>query len=568
MLRPCLAAALGAALLPLLSAQQTIVVPTGMDTSYAGNTTLIWRSTAFRFQMLYDSTHWTDRGINHPISISRLRCRAINGTIDPGGQVYSGITVQMSTSPLDWNSMSTAFASNVGPDVATVFTGNLTLLPTNGGTPNDYYVDITLSTPFTYNPGSGLDLCVDVTAPTAPSFIPVPNTAAGSNALHKARRNSSATPTAATGALSYFAAVMLFDYTIPAGVAHSDKYGTGCYDQKVSFYEQFPVGTFDLNGSVGVTNSYLFVPNLQGGYTMVTGSNQWFTHTAAPLGLGDDAVSTPQPLSFTFPYPGGSTNALVVESNGNVWLQQPTHGSYVCDTSPTALLSRGPVFSACYVDLDPSPAGGGTVTFEESGGVAYVTWQSVPIWLASPPSPRATNSFQVAIYNSGLVEFRYQEIDTTGSWTPCMVGFSPGMNNRNPGPRDLSASVGMSTATDLVGLTLNASSRPLIGSTATLQVSEIPPAGLGISILILSFTQVNPGIDLASFGMPGCPQYVGLDTTFLLLGAPTASMAVTMPASPAWVGQSAYAQVASMVPGVNALGMLSSNGLRLQFGTL
>ena len=52
-----------------------VVVPQGMETSYAGNTGLTWRNTAFRYQMIYDTTHFLDQGIDYPITMTRLAAR-------------------------------------------------------------------------------------------------------------------------------------------------------------------------------------------------------------------------------------------------------------------------------------------------------------------------------------------------------------------------------------------------------------------------------------------------------------------------------------------------------------
>jgi hypothetical protein len=478
----------------------------------------------------------------------------------------------MSSSPSDFDTMSSTFATNVGADAVTVFNGNVTLQPANGGSPNDYYVDILLTTPFVYNAQSGLDLCVDVTAPTAPTVTPVPNTAAASNrTLHFARRLSTATPAAATGALSDFAAVIKMDYTIPAGTALANPYGTGCQDHHVSFYEVFQAGAFDLGGSAGVTDSIRLVTNgLQGGYRVGPANNVWFTPQTPDLVLGDDALSAPQALPFSFPYPGGSTTSIVIESNGNVWLQAPTHTNLLVSSGPAALLSRGPVISAFYDDLDPSPVGGGSVHFDVDAalGKAYITWVDVPIWVATPPPVRPTNTFQVMLTSSGAVELRYQGMDSSLSWTQTTCGFSPGANNRDPGSRDISATMPFNTATDLVPLTLSADPRPVLGANVDLVTTSIP-ASTFLSVIVMSFTQHDPGLPLAGLGMPDCFQYSGLEVTYAIgFTAPSFSVPVVIPVDPSWIGMHVFCQSASRVPGVNAGGFITSNGLDLHIGSL
>jgi hypothetical protein len=67
-------------------------------------------------------------------------------------------TISLSTTSADWNSLSSVFANNIGPDNTLVFSGNLTQPWAFGDT-----LQINLSTPFTYNPLNG-NLLMDVVA--------------------------------------------------------------------------------------------------------------------------------------------------------------------------------------------------------------------------------------------------------------------------------------------------------------------------------------------------------------------------------------------------------------------
>jgi PKD repeat protein len=141
---------------------QTIVIPNGTATTEGSSSTAYpWgRGTAeIRVQYVYDSTNFTGQGITYPIVINNLRVRA-NGGTTTAGYSYTAATVLMSTCPLDYASASTTFASNHGPDVATVFQGSVTVATPSGGTPNDWYVDIPVQ-PFVYDPSTGNDLCID-----------------------------------------------------------------------------------------------------------------------------------------------------------------------------------------------------------------------------------------------------------------------------------------------------------------------------------------------------------------------------------------------------------------------
>jgi hypothetical protein len=410
-------------------AQSNDTVPEGMENSYTGNTSLLWRSVAFRWQCVYDAQHLLNQNVNHPIEITRLRFRPLNGIIDAGGQVHTGVTIKLSMAVTDSQTMDVTFANNVGLDELTVFQGDVTLLPTTGTTPNDHHIDISLQTPFIYNPENG-PLLVDVDAPNAPSAA-VPNMAASNNFLTQfARRCSTTTVGSPTGALSGFAAAMKIDDNIPAGTAFAFEYGEGCYNKYVSFYEEFPAGTIDLgSGAAGSTNRFQAIPNSTGGYIVIPGSNQLFQPLSADLALGDDATSAALPLGFAFNYPGGSCSDVVVESNGNVWLQTPNYTGFVVSAGPQSLVSRGAVISAFYEDMDPSAAtGGGSVHFDSdpTNGVAYITCLNCPLYEATPTVPRPTNTVQVAIYSSGIFELRHQQLDTSVSWTNTTVGFSPG----------------------------------------------------------------------------------------------------------------------------------------------
>lgn len=146
-------------------AQSTIVIPNGFATTEAPSSTAYpWGRGAapagqIRVQYVYDSTHFTLQGVNTPVLISRLRWRCNTLAVNPGG-TYSLVTVQMSTCPVDQAAVTTTFANNHGANLATVHAGPVTVLAGAGTTPNNWYVDIPLATPFLYDPSAG-DLNID-----------------------------------------------------------------------------------------------------------------------------------------------------------------------------------------------------------------------------------------------------------------------------------------------------------------------------------------------------------------------------------------------------------------------
>jgi len=114
------------------------------------------------------------------------------------------------------------------------------------------------------------------------------------------------------------------------------------------------------------------------------------------------------------------------------------------------------------------------------------------------------------------------------------------------------------------GLTLS-STEPYLGETCTITTSGIPTTAV-LSALALSFTKYTPPIDLTSLGMPGCYQHSGLDSVTFLFGSPTATYGLAIPSSTSWLGAVIQCQSFSFVPGINAAGAISSNGLELEIG--
>jgi hypothetical protein len=89
-----------------------------------------------------------------------------------GPTTINGITITLSSTSAAPDGLSTTFANNVGADVTTVFTGNLTLSSAAcpGAGPCPFDIVIPLQTPFSFNPAGGLNLLLDVTIPTCVSI--------------------------------------------------------------------------------------------------------------------------------------------------------------------------------------------------------------------------------------------------------------------------------------------------------------------------------------------------------------------------------------------------------------
>ena len=109
----------------------------------------------------------------------------------------------------------------------------------------------------------------------------------------------------------------------------------------------------------------------------------------------------------------------------------------------------------------------------------------------------------------------------------------------------------------------------MIGTTVTLEVSEIPASSL-LAAVVYGRQKYDPGLPLSSLGMPECFQYCGMEAVALLFpsGASTATHLFAVPNDPGLVGQNIRAQGAAFDPAGahNTLGALSSNGLELTIG--
>ena len=125
-----------------------------------------------------------------------------------------------------------------------------------------------------------------------------------------------------------------------------------------------------------------------------------------------------------------------------------------------------------------------------------------------------------------------------------------------------------SAGLDLPALHLSATPRAVIGSAVAYTIEHIDPTAL-LSAEFMALGGVDPGIDLTALGMPGCRQYVDLTSAsaFLLFGSPTATRMFAIPPNPSLTGLRLDNQAASLLPGANQLGVVTSNGVVTVVGT-
>lgn len=560
-------------LLPLLTlataalAQSPIVIPNGYAAT-EGNSSTGWpwnRGTAqIRIQYIYDSSHFTNQGVSSPIVIDRLRWRANGGALGGTG-TYSQVDVQLATCPLDYAAASTTFANNLGTNAVTTYSGPVSVSTGAGTTPNNWYVDIVFATPFLYDPAGG-DLTVDIAtnatgwAGTAGPAMDAQTTNSLTSRVYNLTSFTSPTGTFQNNV----GAVLEVNFQVGQGFASAESYGNGCYNRaSTSIYEAFTGANLDLAGNP--VNSIRFTPTGGNGYVVTPGTNLWYTPTSPDLLLTDDSLSAPQALGFAFPYPGGSTTDIRICSNGFVWLRSTETLATLAGT-PALLLNEGPRLAPLWTDLNPASLLNslrvGSVHFEIDpvSGDAVITWLTVPEFGVANINNR--NTFQLALSPSGAFEMRYQTLALTTT-RAVLVGYSPGLGALDPGATDLSTALPVTLQPDLRRLQLSSSPRPSLGANVSLDTTSII-AGSSVGVMVFGFNRIDPGIDLGGFGMPGCSQFASLDSTqFFLIGGTSHSFPFAIPNAGGLAGLQLRTQSVVLVPGINPLGAVTSNGRQL-----
>ena len=336
-------------------------------------------------------------------------------------------------------------------------------------------------------------------------------------------------------------------------------YGQACYPPTPgSFYEHTAVAnTFDLSGQ-----TLRMARNAAGGYDVTSAAlSSFYSPTAADLGLADDELSAPIPLPAPFTYPGGSTTAIVVHSNGQVFLDD----GGASDFSPSAaeFLARGACLSPSWQDLDPSAGGSIHVDVDASSLVAFVTWNGVPGWGQSQPWTMQVRLGLDGSANPGEVEFRYQSLDNDAGAS--LVGFTPRAGAGDPGGVDISAMVPFSTVLEQDPLSLSVNPLPVQGANVTWTTGNVPP-GTVLVAQTLSLGKRDPFLPIP--GASGCGQGIDLGLANTTLAFPPAPVqrSLSIPTGPSWTDVELFAQSFALLPGVNALGVTTSNAVETRIG--
>ncbi len=341
-------------------------------------------------------------------------------------------------------------------------------------------------------------------------------------------------------------------YTVPGSFS---TVGVGCPAASGSpnpeFYEFFTGGAMDL-----ANTSFEMLPNGLG-YTVIPSTAPWVNPTNQITMTDDQTIQTALP--FAFPRPGGTTNTVGHCSNGYLWLDNSSTGA---DFSPTVaeFLSQGARLAPYWVDHNP--ATGGAVYSDVSATSALFSWVNVPLYA----NAGATQTWQVQLFPTGIIQVRYQTLMPATNTS--LTGFSRGGNVPDPGSMDLSAAIPgtFSTGVGTVPATLAAASgNPAIGSTFQMRVGNLPQSSIA-TFLVLGLTPVT--LDLTPLGATGCTQYQTADSTAFYLATPPAhNVGIGIPNNAALIGMVVNAQAATFAPGINTLGVITTNGGVITVGT-
>ncbi|MEY2981203.1 MAG: hypothetical protein ACO4CT_05180 [Planctomycetota bacterium] len=329
--------------------------------------------------------------------------------------------------------------------------------------------------------------------------------------------------------------------------------GEGCPNASL-LYEQFAPGAFDLSGGPSLD----WVPNGADGFIVTRGLATFLPIAGGTnVGATDDSVTGPWPLGFSFPHPGGlgTTTAIDISANGYVYLEPGSiAGSRCCDAASRIVRifrQETPSWAAFGTDLNP--ALGGTVWINQTPNVTYVTWENVPEEQSS-----SINTFQIQFYPFGQVSLVYQQ--TANLLRSALVGWSAGGGVDDDGSYDLSSATVYNMGPSSGPLTISAQPGqvPVVGSPFQLDISNVP-SNVTFGALLNGAQPQNLALDV--FGADGCSLLVSPDNPAfpLNLTSPSGSLTIPLPSLPSLLGFTLEMQAVVLAPGINSLGLATSN---------
>lgn len=341
--------------------------------------------------------------------------------------------------------------------------------------------------------------------------------------------------------------------------ALATSYGSGCYEQHASLSQQFTIGGFDLGGTALAANVLAFTPT-SNGYLVDHGTSAWFAPVSANLGLGDEQLATCN-LPFTFNFPGGSTAVVKMSSNGFAWLNGTS-----TDTGSipiTFYLANNPArFAPMWQNLNPALGGSCHYDIDPSNSAVYLTWLNV----LPSTGTGAGNTFQLVLRADGSAEYRY--LVATNQPSLCCTGYGGG-STATPPNVDLSATLPQHIGPEALPLSWTAANRPVLGTTQTIDLGNLVNPASSIGLAIIGWSGYTTPLDLAVIGAPGCKLHAATDALEVFsIGGLTPTWSLPIPSTQSLVGFELFTQGALFTPGVNALGLLTANAVKLTIGSV
>ncbi|MCP3914774.1 MAG: hypothetical protein GY711_04340 [bacterium] len=308
--------------------------------------------------------------------------------------------------------------------------------------------------------------------------------------------------------------------------------GQGCpqptSDSGPVLYGVLPAGGWHLDHA-----SLRFVASPMGSWSLSPGGSfREPSQDATLLPLGDEALTGPLDLGFTFTYPGGagSTTAIDVNSNGRVYLEAGTNpwpAGWSAEQTLPDFLAATP--SVCVLGTDINTGAAGIVSFEvqsaDTDQVALVTWDGVPEY----PNIGASTC-QVQLWSTGEVVLSYRDTTGTGAERSALVGVSAGGGAADPGSSSLALPLSLWQSGGL----------PRIGDSITISVNGVP---LSATNAVLGLGPTSPAAHWSGWPLPDCRQLiVPVQLAPMELTPPTAQVTLPWVYDPALVGYTVHCQ--------------------------
>lgn len=340
------------------------------------------------------------------------------------------------------------------------------------------------------------------------------------------------------------------------GCARARTYGRGCRNG-CDLYEEFPSRAFDLSGG-----SLYFTSTGAGSYFVTNCAVNCFDQNfVGALALTDDSLAVGMQLGFTFPYCGGTTNAVDVCSNGYLWLQSGSSGLADFTATVPEFLAQPARLAPFWHDLNPSS--GGTVYFDALPGKAMVTWNQVPTFGTGTPV-----TIQLQLFSNGDIVIAWPSAinDASTGAAVAIVGITAGNGATDPGATDISAVPFSTGAFGAIPARLapQAGSRPVIGQNFLMDVSNVT-AGTITGAMNMGFA--NPNLNLGVVGLPDCTLLSSIDLSIGLVPvSPVTTFTFGIPNIPALVGGILNSQAVMIDPALSGIPAYLSNGVEMTFG--